>query len=341
MSDRVLITGGLGFMGYHLARYLLQRNPATRVTLVDNLSSTRIQDAGLLSRARVCLQDLGDDLPDRAGFDHIYHLASPVGSQGILSRTGSIVQDILRLTHHVMDLALRTGARLLLVSSSEVYGRDGVHEEEACLRVHPRAGARAEYALGKIASEVVLRNVSQVRPLRYNVCRPFNVIGEHQSAGLGFVVPTFFECALAGRDLPVFAPGTQRRSFCHVSDVVRGLVAIQESAVEGEVFNVGNDRNVTTIAGLAERIRDLCESSSRVVQVDSLARFGPLYSEAFEKLPCLAKIRSRLGWEPLLDLETSLSRIHAWYHTQIPAPPTTPPSGSHRPTWDPAALPAV
>ncbi len=340
MSERVLITGGLGFMGYHLARYLLQRNPAIRLTLVDNLSSTRIQDAGLVSRAQVWLQDLGDALPDGADFDHIYHLASPVGSLGILARTGSIVQEILRLTYRVMELALQSGARLLVVSSSEVYGRDGEHEEEACLCVHPRGGARTEYALGKMASEVILRNVSRMKPLRYNVCRPFNVIGEHQSAAIGFVVPTFFDCALTGRDLPVFAPGTQRRSFCHVSDVVRGMVAIQESSWAGEVFNLGSDRNATTIADLAGQIRDLCGSRSRMVLVDSLARFGPLYSEAFEKLPCLAKARRRLGWEPLLDLETSLARIHAWYCTQSPGP-TGPLSGTCRTTDDPAALATV
>ena len=341
MSDRVLITGGLGFLGHHLARHLLQRNPAILLTLVDNLSSTWIEDAGLARRARVCLQDFGDELLDGEGFDYIYHLASPVGSLGILSRTGSIVQEILRLTCRVIDLTRRTGARLLVVSSSEVYGRDGVHEEEACLCVHPRAGARTEYALGKMASEVILRNVSRMKPLRYNVCRPFNVIGEHQSAAIGFVVPTFFECALAGGDLPVFAPGTQRRSFCHVSDVVRGMVAIQESAAEGEVFNVGNDRNVTTIADLAGRIRDLCGSPSRIVPVDSLARFGPLYSEAFEKIPCLAKIRGRLGWEPLLDLETSLSRIHAWYRSQVPGRQTGLSSGPCRTMADPASLATV
>lgn len=326
MADRVLITGGLGFVGYHLARHLLRQNPAVRLTLVDNLSSTQIPDDALWHRARVRLQDFGEDRLDGECFEHIYHLAGPVGSVGILARAGSIVQEILRLTHRVTDLAVRTGARLLVVSSSEVYGRDGVHEEDACLCVHPAAGARTEYALGKMAAEVVVRNLARLQPLHFNVCRPFNVIGEHQSAAIGFVVPTFFECALTGRDLPVHAPGTQRRAFCHVSDLVRGMVAIQESGVEGEVFNVGNDRNVTAIADLARRIRGLCGSTSRIVLIDSRARHGPLYSEAFEKIPSLARIRARLGWEPVLDLETSLARILAWYRAGREGSPVDPPS---------------
>jgi nucleoside-diphosphate-sugar epimerase len=300
-------------MGFHLASALLRREDGLTLTIVDNLSSTRLDYGSLVGRARIAVQDLRQFREGSTRFDEIYHLASPVGSLGILARTGYVVAEILSLTYRVVKLALRSQARLLFVSSSEVYGQNGLHEEGARLCVRQQGGARAEYALGKMASEVILRNLSFSHPLRYNVCRPFNVIGEHQCAAIGFVVPTFFAAACRDQPIPVFAPGTQCRSFCHVSDLVRAMIAIQESSFEGDTFNVGHDRNVICILELAERIRSLCDSRSRIELVDSLARYGPRYSEAFEKIPDLRRIRSRLGWEPRLGLEESLERVHTCY----------------------------
>jgi nucleoside-diphosphate-sugar epimerase len=318
MSKRVLITGGLGFLGYHLATELLRRDPTALLTIVDNLSSTRIDYRSLVGRVEILVEDLRCYREGNTRFDEIYHLASPVGSLGILARTGHLAEDILALTYRVVDLALRSQARLLFVSSSEVYGRDGLHEEGGRLTVNPHGGARTEYALGKMTSEVVLRNLALLSPIRYNVCRPFNVIGEQQSAAIGFVVPTFFETALRGEPIPVYAPGTQRRSFCHVSDVVRAIIAIQESALDGETFNVGHDQNVVSIDHLARIIRNLCDSHSPIVVVNSLAKFGQRYSEAFEKIPDLQRIRDRLGWQPEMTLEAGLARIHAYYRRQPP-----------------------
>jgi nucleoside-diphosphate-sugar epimerase len=309
----VLITGGLGFLGYHLATDLLRRDGEVSLTIVDNLSSTKMDYRSLIGRARIEVLDLRLYREGDGRFDDIYHLASPVGSLGILARTGHIIEDILSLTYRVVRLALRSEAKLLFVSSSEVYGQDGIHEEGSQLKVNQKGGARAEYALGKMASEVILRNLSFNHPLRYNVCRPFNVIGEQQSAAIGFVVPTFFESAFRGDPIPVFAPGTQRRSFCHVSDVVRAMVAIQESPLEGETFNAGHDGNVISIQELAALIRTLCRSRSRIEVVDSLAKFGRHYSEAYEKIPDLHHIRARLPWQPELGLQESLARIHADY----------------------------
>lgn len=319
MAKSVLITGGLGFMGHHLANHLLREEPSIRLTIVDNVSSTKIDYGHLLEHARIHVRDLRDYSADGQRFDHIYHLASPVGSLGILSRTGRIAEDIISLTYKAIDLTLRSGARLLFASSSEIYGRDGIHAEGARWRVNPAGGARSEYALGKMTSEVILRNLSLVHPIRYNACRPFNVIGEYQSAAIGFVVPTFFEAALRDRDLPVFAPGTQRRSFCHVGDAVRAMVAIQESDLEGETFNIGNDDNIVSILELAALIRELCGSESRIVIVDSLELFGKRYSEAFEKIPDIRKIHARLGWRPRLDLRQSLEKVRKAYLSEAAA----------------------
>jgi nucleoside-diphosphate-sugar epimerase len=316
MSRKVLVTGGLGFLGYHLATHLLRRDPSISLTIVDNLSSTKIDHRDLVGRARVLVQDLRTYMAAGETFDDIYHLASPVGSLGILSRTGRIAEEILSLTYVAAELAARSQAKLLFVSSSEVYGRDGIHSEDARLWVNQCGGARTEYALGKMASEVVLRNLSLTQPLRYNVCRPFNAIGEHQSSTLGFAVPAFFEAALHGRDIPVFMPGTQRRSFCHVSDIVEAMVLVQESPIEGEVFNIGNDQNVISISALAERVRDLCGSTSGIVLVNSVAEFGQTYSEAFEKIPDIRKIGELLAWKPRLGLQESLEKVRAFYVRQ-------------------------
>jgi nucleoside-diphosphate-sugar epimerase len=322
MSDRVLITGGLGFIGYHLASHLLETDPEVDLTIVDNLSSTRIETSCFKGRARVYVQDLCEFPSDRFSFDAVYHLASPVGSIGILARTGHIAEEIVALTCASAKIALNSDARLLSVSSSEVYGREGKHRENAPLQLRPTGGARAEYAGGKALSEVILRNLALVSPLRYNICRPFNVMGEHQSSRIGFVVPTFFERALSGHDIPVYQPGTQVRSFCHVSDIVGALVAVQESSLDGETFNVGSDSNLVSIRDLAEKIRRLCRSESRIITVDPVVEHGQAYTEAFDKVPDLEKIRGVLGWEPTIDLDDGLQRILAaqWSAAEGAAP---------------------
>jgi nucleoside-diphosphate-sugar epimerase len=294
--------------------------PDCRLTLVDNLSSSRIDHAWLQGRAEIVIGDFRGFCPSKTGFDRIYHLASQVGSLGILEQSGYVARQITDLAVHAGEMADRCGAPLLYVSSSEIYGKAGLQREEDELSVPVETGTRMEYSLGKLAGENVLRNLSERFGFRLTIARPFNILGENQASRIGFVVPTFFEQALAGRPMTLFYGGSQIRCFCHAEDMAEGMVSIQERGIAGETYNLGNPANLTTILDLAVRIRDLCGSRSQLESTDPRERFGARYLEAPPKHPSIDKIRGHTGWAPHIDLETSLARIHAHYIAQKGGP---------------------
>ena len=313
MEKKILITGGLGFLGQHLARYLLRTYPVCRLTIIDNLSSSEINYRWLHNRAEILTADFKTVSLASRRFSRIYHLASPVGSLGILTRSGYVAKEITDLALRAGELAADNGAAVLYVSSSEVYGKAGVQREDDELAVPVQTGTRMEYSLGKLAGEHLLRNLAARFGFRLTVVRPFNALGEGQSARIGFVVPTFFRNALAGKPLPLFNGGNQIRCFCHAEDVARGLVAIQERGKDCHTYNLGNPGNAVTIRELAMRIRELCASNSQLETVHPTQRFGAHYLEASAKSPCIDKIKTDTGWAPAIDLDSALTDIYYYY----------------------------
>jgi nucleoside-diphosphate-sugar epimerase len=315
MEKKILITGGLGFLGQHLARYLLRTHPGCQLTIIDNLSSSEINYGWLQNRAEILTADFRTVSLASRRFSRIYHLASPVGSLGILTKSGYVVKEITDLALRAGELAADNGAAVLYVSSSEVYGKAGVQREDDELAVPVQTGTRMEYSLGKLAGEHLLRNLAARFGFRLTVVRPFNALGEGQSARIGFVVPTFFRNALVGKPLPLFNGGNQIRCFCHAEDVARGLVAIQERGKDRHTYNIGNPGNAVTIRELAMRIRELCASDSQLETVDPTQRFGAHYLEASAKSPCIDKIKADTGWTPAIDLDSALTRVYDYYST--------------------------
>lgn len=308
-NRRVLVTGGLGFIGYHLSEALLRSDPGCDLTIVDNLSSTRLDYSSLVNRADIQVEDLRTYQPENSSFDDIYHLASPVGSLGILERHGFIANDILELAQAANRIASNSGANLLYLSSSEVYGHDGAHAESIDLVVPDRHGTRMEYALGKLTAEHVLMNLADGSKHSVRIVRPFNVVGRWQSKALGFVIPAFFEAALADEPLLVHGNGEQTRSFCDVDDLVNGLIAVQTLGHSRKIYNVGNPANRTTILQLAKNIKTLCRSNSPVQLIDPNQRYGAKYLEAYNKMPVIDRVTEDTGWLPKADLTTILEKI--------------------------------
>lgn len=313
MADgrRALVTGGLGFIGSHLVEALLGRGEDA--TVMDNLSTNVVPPDFFGRRCEVRIGDVAQLAEMEAPFDRIYHLADIAGPARVLHHGGEIAHVCASNTRAVLQATQRWRARTLIVSSSEVYGRECAFREENDMIVPAVVTARLEYGVGKALSEIAALNAVRREGLDVNVVRPFNVAGPRQSSVGGFVIPRFFEAALAGEPLEVFDGGTQTRAFCHVIDTADSLIAVMNSRWSGEVFNSGNAGNRTSIGALARDVRDLAGSSSPIVQRNGTEVFGPLYAESFDKIPNTAKIETMTDWRPARALDRVLGDVHNAY----------------------------
>jgi len=313
VKKRILVTGGFGFVGSHLIECLLE-NEENFVYVVDNLSTNPIPLSKLLQELgkhpnlyyEICSVEEFLDRNSNNGFaDEIYHLASVVGPAGVLSHAGQIVKSIISDTYSIMDLAIRDGARLLDVSTSEVYGggKEGYCSESLPKIIPAKITVRLEYAIGKLASEVAMINMTKVTDLNARIIRPFNIAGPRQSGQGGFVLPRFIAQALKEQPITVFGDGGQVRAFTHVRDIVSGLVEAMEHGQSGEVYNLGNPDNRMTILELADLVLEVTGSASPKIFVDPKTIYGPLYEEANDKFPDATKAMNHLDWRPKFSKE--------------------------------------
>ena len=320
-SSTVLITGGLGFIGSHVADAYLAAG--RDVLLVDSTvaSVTEGHEYEAHPRCRVVRRSVEDYFADDGaldGIERVIHAAAHVGPAGILRYAGRLGLDIVGGTACVLSACHAQDVSLCVFSSAEVYGRSGALDEKDDIRVPTSYNARIEYAIAKTLTEAM--TVNYVRNgLRAIVVRPFNVAGSRQSRAGGFVMPTFVQQALANKPITVFATGEQVRAFLDVSDLARFLVDHMDDALDSEnkIYNVGNPRNATTVVGLAQRVKELIGSDSPVVYADAKKIHGPAYEEAesFEKLPVLAAA-TELGWEPVADLDTLILQTVEYYRNE-------------------------
>lgn len=313
-----LVTGGLGFLGSHLIDSLLASG--YQVTIVDSLISNVVTAADYpqCRTIEAPIENVMDQLmPDKgARFDEIYHLASVVGPAGVLKWAGAIAKTVINSSEAVTELALAHKARLLLVSTSEVYGHAGnFHESDSCL-IPSRFTVRLEYAVAKLTSEIAAVNRGLVTDLEVNIVRPFNIAGPRQLPGGGFVLPRFTIAALTQEPLTVFGDGTQVRAFTDVRDIVSGLRLVMASQFKSKVFNLGNPDNELAIIELARRVVKHTSSSSKIIHVDPKVLFGPLYEEGFDKVPVATTAKEMLGWTPLYSVEDTIQATREWFEAR-------------------------
>ena len=299
---RALLAGGGGFIGSHLAEALVARGD--EVVVVDDFSTGRRENlAGI--PVEVVEHDVVRPLPDLGGFDAVLNLASPASPDDFRTRPLEILAVGSRGTWNLLDLAAGHGARFLQASTSEVYGDPLVHPqgEDYHGNVDPN-GPRSCYDEAKRFGEALVVAHSGVHGTDVGIARIFNTYGERMAPADGRVVNTFISQALAGEPLTVFGDGSQTRSFCHVSDQVRGLLAVVGHTDRGP-FNIGNPDEFT-ILELARRIVDLAESASEVVTVDlPVERTG----DPARRRPDIARARDVLAWEPSIGLDEGLTRM--------------------------------
>lgn len=318
----VLCTGGFGFLGTHLVEELLEDDPTVNIHIVDDLSSNIMDHEeflDLIGNPRNVSYDIITvkeylKVSNRE-FEQIYHLASVVGPAGVLPHSGHIANSIISDTHLLGVRTMLTGARLVDVSTSELYG-GGTSAEEDNKIISSHVSARLEYAVGKLAAELSLVNLSKTAGLDAVIVRPFNIAGARQSPAGGFVLPRFCHQALKGEPLTIFGDGQQIRAFTHVKDVAKGLRLAMQRGLTGEAYNIGNPINTTTIVNLAVKVIELAGSPSVINCIDPKDIHGALYAEANDKIPNATKAHLELGWQSKLTIDDIINDALEWERSQ-------------------------
>lgn len=317
-----LITGGAGFIGSHLAEYLLAHGQ--QVTIIDNLSSGRFQNIQhLVGRAgfRYAIEDIRNiHVIDRlvSECDILYHLAAAVGVQKIINEPINTIEVNIGGTEQVLQTARRYRRKVMIASTSEVYGK-GVkfpfHEDDDSV-MGPTTRNRWAYAASKAIDEFLALAYHKEVDLPVVIFRLFNTVGPRQTGQYGMVVPRFVQWALAGEPIRVYGDGAQQRCFCNVRDVVDGIFRLSEAPeAVGEVFNIGSDEEVT-IMELAERVRQRTGSRSEIMLVPYEQAYEPGFEDFRRRIPGIEKIGRVVGWEPKTALDQTLDEIIAYYQEQ-------------------------
>ena len=320
---RILVTGGAGFIGSHLAEALLASG--NEVTVLDDLSTGSMANLDPVtdhSRFRFVLGSVADSLDLGAlvnWADIVFHLAAAVGVDLVVNEPVRTIETNVHGTENVLRYAALSETRVLLTSTSEVYGKatSEVFRETHDLLIGPPTHYRWSYAASKALDEFLALAYYKEHKLRTVVVRLFNTVGPRQVGRYGMVLPRFVRQALRDEPLRVFGDGTQTRCFCHVRDTVRALIGLAENAAaDGEIFNIGTADPIA-IAALAERVIACTGSSSEIVFVPYKDAYGPGFEDMMRRVPDIAKIRALTGWAPQESLEDIIGEVAA--HMSQPA----------------------
>jgi UDP-glucose 4-epimerase len=312
---RILVTGGAGFIGSHLCERLLARGD--EVLCLDDLSSGRAQNlAGCRGRAGFELVQgsvLDEDLVAAlvAGVEGVFHLAARVGVRLVLEEPSRTLETNLIGTRHVLAAAAARGARVLLSSSSEVYGRNESppFAEDAPLLAGATREPRWSYAASKAMAEALAFAHVREQGLPLVVARFFNVVGPRQRGCHGMVLPRFVRAALAGKPLEVYGDGTQTRCFLHVADALEAVLALwDEPRALGQVVNVGSNQEVA-IGALAECVRMIAGSPSAIVHMPYREAYGTEMTDFPRRVPSRARLEALVGPRPMRSLEAIVAEL--------------------------------
>jgi len=312
---RVLITGGAGFIGSHLSEAYLQRGD--EVFVIDDLSTGSIENIRHLKdhpRFHYTIDSIHNqpvtaELVDQC--DVIFHLAAAVGVKLIVESPVRTIENNVHGTEVVLSLANKKKKKVLVASTSEVYGlsTEVPFREDGNLVMGATNKGRWSYACSKAIDEFLALAYWREKKLPTIVVRLFNTVGPRQTGQYGMVIPTFVKQALAGRAITVYGSGKQSRCFCYVGDVVAALVKLMDADDSvGEVFNIGSNQEIS-ILDLAKRVKDLTRSESEIVFVP----YDEAYEEGFEdmprRIPDTSKVDKLVGFKPEKRLDEILQAV--------------------------------
>ncbi len=319
---RVLITGGAGFIGSHLADAYLERGD--EVAVIDDLSTGTIENIRHLKANprfsytvdSVHNQPVTAELVDQS--DVVVHLAAAVGVKLIVESPVRTIETNVRGTEVVLALANKKKKKVLIASTSEVYGlsADVPFREDGNLVMGATTKGRWSYACSKAIDEFLALAYWREKKLPTTIVRLFNTVGPRQTGRYGMVIPTFVRQALAGRPITVYGDGKQTRCFGYVGDVVGALIKLMDHPDSvGQVFNIGSNEEIS-IFQLAQKVKELTESKSEIVFMP----YDEAYEEGFEdmprRVPDISKVNQLVGFQPKMKLEGILQSVISFHSDQ-------------------------
>jgi UDP-glucose 4-epimerase len=312
---RVLITGGAGFVGSHLADACLLRGD--EVYVLDDLSTGSIDNIEYLKRhpyfhytiGRVQNASVTAELVDRV--DMVYHLAAEVGVRRVIDSPISTIENNVQATEVVFNAAAKKGKRVLFTSTSEVYGlsTDLPYREEGNIVMGAASKGRWSYACSKALDEFLALAYFHERQMPVTVVRLFNTVGPRQTGHYGMVVPTLVQQAMTGKPMTVYGDGSQSRCFGFVKDVVKALVALMERPESaGQIYNIGASTEIS-ILELAKRVKEITKSASPIVLIPYADAYESGYQDMPRRIPDTTKLRSLVGFAPTTDIDEIVDSV--------------------------------
>tara|TARA_Y200000002_G_C22654159_1_gene652700 strand:+ start:742 stop:1707 length:966 start_codon:yes stop_codon:yes gene_type:complete len=312
---KIIITGGAGFIGSNLAKKLLDKNIES-LLIIDDLSTGNESNlTSIINDERVefinsRIEDIENINSLFSSYDVCYHLAAGVGVQYIMDNLSQSLLTNILATHKVLEACQNNNLPVLLTSTSEVYGvaKDEIWTEETKSLIGPTTKLRWSYAASKMIDEFIALSLFEEGKIQPIIVRLFNTIGPNQLSKYGMVVPKFIEAALKDENILIHGDGSQSRSFTWVDDVVEYLIKLMDIKAYGEVFNIGQTKEIT-IKELAELIILKTDSKSEIVYKSHEEVFGKTFEDPTRRTPGIDKIIKFTGMKPTKDIDFMIEAI--------------------------------
>jgi len=308
----ILVTGGAGFMGSHLAEAWLEKG--TEVTVIDNLSTGKIENIAPLEKnekfhfikGSIKDKEIIEKLVKKA--DIIYHLAAVVGVKLVVQKPIETIETNIEGTSIILNLANKYKKRIIIASSSEIYGKnEEIPLKESSDRLMgPTYISRWCYACSKAIDEFLALAYHEKYGLPVTIIRFFNTVGPRQTEHYGMVIPTFIKQALSNKPITIYGNGEQTRCFAYVKDVVKCLIGLTEKKeAEGEIFNIGSEEEIN-IKELAEKIKEMTKSKSELKYTPYEEVFKTSFEDIKRRVPDTSKLKKILGFAPEKKIDETL-----------------------------------
>ena len=310
---RVLITGGAGFIGSHLADALLAQGD--QVTILDNLTTgSKANIPHIADQITIHNGDIRDEALVKSlvsDSDLVLHMAAALGVKNIMENTVESVSINFTGSDVVLKAATEFKKRLIIASTSEIYGKNPNQplNEESDRVVGAPQKIRWTYSDAKALEEAIAHTLHRTHGLKVTTVRFFNTVGPRQTGQYGMVLPRFVKQALYNEDITIYDDGSQSRVFCHVQDAVRAVIALtKDDSTIGDYFNIGGIGEIT-MKELATKIIERTGSKSKLVSIPFDQAYGPGFEDMQRRVPDISKIKTKLGWQPTHTLDSIIDDV--------------------------------